>query len=77
MGGREMDRLLEQWQMDTKDLRRRMILAPTPRGSGAVVRHLAAGTGLDGNSDGGGAETGPTTQLAGGPPPSAREGLQP
>ena len=31
MGVREMDRLLEQWQMDTKDLRRRMILAPTPR----------------------------------------------
>ena len=31
MGVRGMDRLLEQWQMDTKDLRRRMILAPTPR----------------------------------------------
>ena len=31
MGVREMDRFLEQWQMDTKDLRRRMILAPTPR----------------------------------------------
>ena len=31
MGVREMDRFLEQWQMDTKDLRRRMILSPTPR----------------------------------------------
>ena len=31
------------------------------QGSGAVVRHLAAGTGLDGNSDGGGAGTGPNT----------------
>ena len=31
MGVREMDRFLEQWQMGVKDLRRRMILAPTPR----------------------------------------------
>ena len=31
MGVREMDRSLEQWQMGVKDLRRRMILAPTPR----------------------------------------------
>ena len=28
---REIDRSLEQWQMDARDLRRRMILAPTPR----------------------------------------------
>ena len=31
MGVWEMDRSLEQWQMGVKDLRRRMILAPTPR----------------------------------------------
>ena len=31
MGMREMDRFLEQWQTDSKALRRRMILAPTPR----------------------------------------------
>ena len=31
MGVREMDRFLEQWQMDAKALRRRTILAPTPR----------------------------------------------
>ena len=31
MGVREIDRSLEQWEMGTKDLRRRMILAPTPR----------------------------------------------
>ena len=31
MGMREIDRSLEQWQMGVKDLRRRMILAPTPR----------------------------------------------
>ena len=31
MGVREIDWSLEQWQMGVKDLRRRMILAPTPR----------------------------------------------
>ena len=31
MGVREIDRSLEQWQMGVKYLRRRMILAPTPR----------------------------------------------
>ena len=31
MGVREIDRFLEQWRMGVKDLRRRMILAPTPR----------------------------------------------
>ena len=31
LGVREMDRSLEQWQMGAKDLRRRMVLAPTPR----------------------------------------------
>ena len=31
MGVREIDRFLQHWQMDARDLRRRMILAPTPR----------------------------------------------
>ena len=31
MGMREIDQSLEQWQMGVKSLRRRMILAPTPR----------------------------------------------
>ena len=31
MGAREIHRDLEQWEMDAKDLHRRMILAPTPR----------------------------------------------
>ena len=31
MSVREMERFLEQWQMDARDLRRRMILSPTPR----------------------------------------------
>ena len=31
MSVREIDRSLEQWQMDGRDLHRRLILAPTPR----------------------------------------------
>ena len=31
MSVREIDRSLKQWQMEYKDLRRRMIIAPTPR----------------------------------------------
>ena len=31
MGARDIDRSLEQWQMGIRDLRRRLILAPTPR----------------------------------------------
>ncbi len=31
MGGREIDRLLQQWEINARDLHRRMILAPTPR----------------------------------------------
>ena len=31
MSVREMERFLEQWQMNAKDLHRRLILAPTPR----------------------------------------------
>ena len=65
MGVREMDRFLEQWQMDAKALRRRMILAPAPRERAlrqaqGLARHLAAGPRLDSGSDGGGPGTGPT-----------------
>ena len=31
MGVREIERFLEQWRMDGRDLHRRLILAPTPR----------------------------------------------
>ena len=31
MGVREVDRLLERWEMNARNLHRRMILAPTPR----------------------------------------------
>ena len=57
-GVREIDRFLQQWQMGVKDLHRRMILAPTPRG--ALVRHLAAGPRRDGIGDGAGPGTGPS-----------------
>ena len=33
MGVREIDRFLDQWEMGAKDLRRWMILAPTPPGA--------------------------------------------
>ena len=64
MGVREIDRFLKQWQMEVKDLRRRMILAPTPREPGAVVCHLAAGPGLDVIGDGAGPGTGPSHHRA-------------
>ena len=31
MGVREIERFLEQWQMNAEDLYRRLILAPAPR----------------------------------------------
>ena len=67
MGVREIDRSLEQWQLGVKDLRRRMILAPTPRERERWYAILllaqslprAATRGLDGSGDGGGAGAGP------------------
>ena len=46
MGVREIDRSLEQWQMGVKDLRRRMILAPTPRERGRWYAILLLAQGL-------------------------------
>ena len=43
MSVREIDRSLEQWQMGVKDLRRRMILAPTPRERWQAILLLAQG----------------------------------
>ena len=43
MGVREIDRFLEQWQIGVKDLRRRMILAPTPRERWYAILLLAQG----------------------------------
>ena len=66
MGVREMDRFLEQWEMDTKDLRRRMVLAPTPRERALrraqeLAGPLAAGPGVDRLGHGGGLGTGVPT----------------
>ena len=46
MGVREIDRSLEQWQMGVKDLRRQMILAPTPRERGRWYAILLLAQGL-------------------------------
>ena len=43
MGVREIDRCLEQWRMEVKGLRRRMILAPTPRERWYAILLLAQG----------------------------------
>ena len=43
MGVREIGRSLEQWQMGVKNLRRRMILAPTPRERWYAILLLAQG----------------------------------
>ena len=82
MGVRAMERFLEQWQMEVKDLRRRMILAPTPRERGALVRNLAAGPRLDVIGDGAGPGTEPSHHQApstssGGRRPSGRTVPQP
>ena len=45
MGVREIDRSLEQWQTGVKDLRRRMVLAPTPRERERWYAVAAAGPG--------------------------------
>ena len=43
MGVREMERFLEQWQMDARDLRRRLILSPTLRERWYAMLLLAQG----------------------------------
>ena len=53
MGVREIDQFLEQWQMDARDLHRRLVLMPTPRERALwqaqeMARHLAASPRMDG-----------------------------
>ena len=76
MGVREMDRFLEQWQMDAEALCRRMILASTPRERERWYANLLLAQDWTASGTAEALERTPT-QLAGGPPPSAREGLQP
>ena len=60
MGVREMERFLEQWQMDARDLRRRMILSPTPRERERWYALLLPAQGWDGFGGGRGPGTGPS-----------------
>ena len=64
MGVREMERFLEQWQMEVKDLRRRDDSGAHAPGAGALVRNLATGPRLDGIGDGAGPGTGPSHHRA-------------
>ena len=63
MGMREIKRFLEQREMDVRDVRRRLLLAPTPRErdlreAQEVVRPPAAGTRVEGHGHGGGSGRG-------------------
>ena len=71
MGVREMERFLEQWQMDSRDLRRRMILSPTPRKRERWYTLLLLAQGWTASSTAEALERDPTPS-DGGPPPSAR-----
>ena len=79
MGVREMERFLEQWQMDARDLRRRMIRSPTSRERERWYALLLLAQGWPGSAVAGALERDPHNigRLADGPPPSAREGPQP
>ena len=72
MGVREIDRSMEQWRMEVKDLRRRMILAPTPRERWYAILLLSQGLTAAATAEA--LERDPHTV---GRRPSVREGLQP
>ena len=72
MGVREIDRSLEQWQMGVKDLRRRMILVPTPRERERWYTMLLLAQGLTAAATAEALERDTPTPLDAGPPPSAR-----
>ena len=76
MGVREIDRSLEQWQMGVKDLRRRMILAPTPRERERWYAILLLAQGLTAAATAEALERDPHTIGRWGRP-SVREGLRP
>ena len=62
MGVREVDGSLKQWHMGVKDLRQRIILAPTPRERERWYAMLLLG--LDGSGHAGGSGKGPTHHRA-------------
>ena len=59
MGVGEIDRFLEHWEMNIRDMHRRTIMAPQAEGEGALAGHLAAGPRLDGLRDSGRSGKGP------------------
>ena len=61
MGVREMERFLEQWQMDARDLRRRMIRSPTSRERERWYAHLLLAQGWPGSAVAGALERDPHT----------------
>ena len=75
MGVREMERFLEQWQMDARDLRRRMIRSPTSRERERWYALLLLAQGWTGSATAEALERTPTPS-ADGPQPSARVGRQ-
>ena len=76
MGVREIGRSLERWRMREKDLRRRMILAPTPRERERWYTMLLLAQGWTAAATAEALERDPHT-IGRGPRPSAREGLGP
>ena len=77
MGVREIDRSLEQWQMGVKDLRRRMILAPTPRERERWYALWLLTQGWTAAATAEALERGPAHHRAMGVGPSAREDRRP
>ena len=75
MGVREIERFLEQWRMDATDLRRRMILAPTPRERERWYAILLLVQGLTAAATAEALERTPTLSDVG-RRPSVREGLR-
>ena len=76
MGVRDIGLILRQWQMDARDLRRRLILAPTPRERERwhALWLLAQGWTAAATAE---AWDGTRTPLAGGRPPSERADRRP
>ena len=74
MDVKQIDRFLEQWQMDARDLHRRLILVPTPweRARWHAIWLLTPGRTASGTAE---ALERIHTPLVGGPPPSERAGL--
>ena len=77
MGVREIDRSSGTMADGSQGLAAACDSGSHTPGAGKVVRHPAAGPGLDGSGDGGGAGAGTPTLSDVGRRPSAREGLRP